>query len=248
MDFANVGKMHKKIIWKKGRSQGLEGALGRIGKPINYVKQIFKKKPKIKILEVGTGYGRALLELKKIFKDKVEVTGTNLEPEYNRALTKKYALSQNLFNGNKNLPKIYALDAGKKLPFKNESFDFVFCQATMQYIPDKILFIEETNRVLTKHGMAVLELQEYRDHHPKEYWDMIEVWAHGKKINILTYLKKFKNIKIKKSKGRCWHYIIMKKAKKLDFNLRFACAINLEEIYPSPIFRGKKSVYAVKGK
>ena len=78
------------------------------------------------------------------------------------------------------------------------------------------LFIEETNRILTKQGLAVLELQEFRDDHPKEHKEMIEIWKNNKKINTLKYLKNFKNIKIKKSKGRDWHYIIMKKTKNLN--------------------------------
>lgn len=244
---ANHPLYMQKEEWKKGRSLGLEGALGRIGNLTNYVKQILKRKSKVKVLEVGCGYGRALLELKKIFGDRIEIAGTNLEKEYNLALTKKYAISQGLFFGDKNLPKIYALDAGKKLPFKNKSFDFIFCQATMQYISDKILFIQETNRVLTKEGMAVLELQEFRDDHPREYRDMIEVWDNGKKVNILSHLKKFKNIQIKKSTGRCWHYLIMKKNSNFNLNLRFVYFINLGEISPSPIFWGGKSVYVLNG-
>jgi len=236
----------KKEEWKKGRSLGLEGALGRIGDLTNYVKQILKRKSKIKILEIGCGYGRALLELKNIFGNKVEIVGTNLEKEYNFALTKRYALSQGLFLGNKNLPKIYTLDAGKKLPFKNESFDFIFCQATMQYIPNKILFIQEANRILTKQGMAVLELQEFREDHPREYQDLIEIWNNGIKINTLPYLKKFKNVQIKKSKERCWHYILIKKSQNFNLNLKLAQVINLEDICPSPIFWGKKSIYVLK--
>ena len=54
---------------RQGRAKGLfgvKGAEGRIGDVVKYVKGLLKKKDKIKVLEVGTGYGRALLELKQI--------------------------------------------------------------------------------------------------------------------------------------------------------------------------------------
>ena len=216
-----------KIIWRKGRSQGLEGAKGRIGDISKQIKEILKDKEKIKILEIGAGFGRALLELKKIFGDRIEVFGTNFEKEFNQKLTKEYAIDQEF--SIKEIPKIYPnFDAGKKFPFKNNSFDFVFCQATMQYISDRALFIEEVNRILTKEGIAILELQEYRKDHPKEYEHLIEIWDNGKKTNFLRYLGKFKNMKIKKSKGRDWHYLIMKKSKNLKLGLKLVQVIDLE--------------------
>ncbi len=69
------------IIWRKGREQGLEGAKGRIGNISNQIKKIINRKRQIKILEIGTGFGRALLELKRIYGDKVETIGTNYERE-----------------------------------------------------------------------------------------------------------------------------------------------------------------------
>jgi len=217
-----------KIIWGKGRSQGLKGAKGRIGDIRKYCKDLLKNKPKINVLEIGTGFGRALLELKKIFGDKIGIYGTNYEREFNKRLVKEYAKDNGFSIKEKDMPKIYILDAGKKLPFKKEGFDFIFCQATMQYIIDRALFIEEVNRILTKQGRAVLELQEFRDDHPKEHKEMIEIWKSKKKINFLKYLKNFKNIKIKKSQGRDWHYIIMKKAKGFDLKLKLVKSISLE--------------------
>jgi ubiquinone/menaquinone biosynthesis C-methylase UbiE len=240
---------------RQGRAKGLfgnKGAEGRLGNVPKYIKEILKKKKRVKVLEVGTGYGRALLELKQIFGDKVETYGINAESEWNQKLVKKYALHEKLFdkqNINKNLPKIYILDAGKKLPFKNNSVDLVINPATMQYIPDKIHFIEEVNRVLTKEGIAGLELEEERKEHPPEYRNLFEIWHNGERIEIIKYLKKFKNIKIKKSKNRPWHYILMTKARKLDFKLKFVTAIDLEgEFSKNWKIRwwGKKSIYIVK--
>ncbi len=232
------------IIWRKGRAQGLDGAKGRIGNITKQIKEILKKKKKIKILEIGAGFGRALLELKQIFGKRVEVFGTNYESKWNQKLTQKYALDQKF--SKKEIPKIYTkIDAGEKLPFKSSNFDFVFCQATMQYILDRAFFIEEVNRILTKEGFGILELQEYRSDHPKEYENLIEVWDNGKRIDFLKHLKKFKNIQIKKSKGRDWHYVIMKKIKNLDLGLKLVHCIDLEnDIYSG--WWGKKVIYIKK--
>jgi len=235
---------NREIIWRKGRSQGLEGAKGRIGDISKQIKEILNLKRKITILEIGTGFGRALLELKQIFGEKVEVIGTNYESEWNQKLVQEYALDQKF--SKIEIPKIHTkIDAGKKLPFKNNSSDFVFCQATMQYISDRAFFIEEVNRILTKEGIAVLELQEYRGDHPKEYENLIEIWDGGKKIDFLKHLKKFKNIQIKKSKGRYWHYLVMKKVKNLNLRLKLVHCIDLEnDIYSG--WWGKKVIYVKK--
>tara|TARA_Y100000310_G_scaffold324714_1_gene386957 strand:- start:1725 stop:2468 length:744 start_codon:yes stop_codon:yes gene_type:complete len=233
-----------KIIWRSGRSQGLEGAKGRIGNVSKQVKDILRKRDKIKVLEVGSGFGRALLELKRLFGNRVEVYGTNFESEWNQKLAKEYALDQG-FSKNE-IPKIYNnIDASKKLPFRSSSFDFVFCQATMQYILDRALFLEEVNRILTKEGVALLELQEFRDDHPIEYKNLFEIWEGKKRIDVLDYLRKFNNIKIKKSKGRDWHYIVMKKSKRFKLNLELVHYINLEEDICSDWW-GSKLIYKLK--
>jgi len=233
-----------KIIWRKGRSQGLKGAKGRIGDIKKYCNDLLKYKSKIKILEIGAGFGQALLELKEIFSDKIEIYGTNYEKEFNKKLVKEYARDNGFSIKEKDIPKIYILDAGKKLRFNSNSFDFIFCQATMQYIIDRALFIEEANRILTKQGTAVLELQEFRDDHPKEHKEMIEILEGAKKINFLKHLKNFKNIKIKKSKGRDWHYIIMKKSKDFDLRLKLIKSIPLEN--KTKKLWGEKVIFKLK--
>ncbi len=234
---------------RQGRAKGLygdKGAEGRLGDVTKYIKKILKRKKKIKVLEVGTGYGRALLELKQLFGEKIETYGINAEHEWDEKIVKLYARHENF---RVPLPKIYILDAGKTLPFKNESFDFIFNPATMQYIPDKIKFIEETNRILTKEGIAALELEEERIEHPLEYQQLFEIWDNGKRVNILKLLKRYKNIKVKKSKNRPWHYILMAKAKRLDFKLKLITTIDLEgEVSKDWNIRwwGKKSIYVKK--
>ncbi len=217
------------IIWRRGRAQGLEGAKGRIGNITKQIEELLKKKKKIKVLEIGTGFGRALLELKQKFGERIETHGTNYEKEWNQKLTAQYSLDQGF--SREEIPKIYTkIDAGKKLRFKSNNFDFVFCQATVQYIIDRALFIEEVNRVLIKGGIAVLELQEYRSDHPKKYQNMFEIRKDNKVISTIKYLNNFGNIKVRKSLGRDWHYIIMSKVKKLNLKLKLIKHIHVEKI------------------
>ena len=69
---------------KQGRAKGLfgnKGAEGRLGSVPKYINEILKKKKKVRVLEVGTGYARALLELKGIFGNKVAISNwTEKEP------------------------------------------------------------------------------------------------------------------------------------------------------------------------
>ncbi|MAG01820.1 hypothetical protein CMI42_00635 [Candidatus Pacearchaeota archaeon] len=236
----------KKIIWIPNRGRGLREAKNRIGDLEKEVKQLLKKKRKIKVLDIGTGYGKILLELKKIFGNKVETYGINLEPRWNLKLIRKFAISNNLFSkkeANKIVPKVYIADAGKRMPLKSSSFDLIFALASVQYIPDKARFLEEVNRLLTKEGKAVIELQERKSKHPIEYRSLFEIWDAGKEINLIKYLKQYKGIKIKKS-PREWHVLIMKKSKNFRFNLELINFINLNKICKS--WWGTKSVYRMK--
>jgi ubiquinone/menaquinone biosynthesis C-methylase UbiE len=46
----------------------------------------------------------------------------------------------------------FLLASMEQLPFKNESFDFIMCLSSLQYIYDNKIVIQEFNRVLKKNG------------------------------------------------------------------------------------------------
>ncbi len=244
-NFKKVGSK-RVVVWNRGRLRGLKEANERIGDLPKEVNRLLCTKKRIKVLEVGCGYGRILLELKKIFGDKIETHGINLEPRWNKNLVKRFALANKIFTKkevNKNLPKIHILDAGKKLPFKRDSFDLIFAQATVQYINDKALFLEEVNRLLTKKGISFIELQEFKRKHPQEYKNLFEVWDDCKLINSISYLRKFKNIKIKKMRLRDWHVLIIRKGKKFKLNLKLNRAFDLNKICKK--WWGSKAIYVL---
>jgi ubiquinone/menaquinone biosynthesis C-methylase UbiE len=243
----------RQIVWNRGRLRGLEETKERIEDIVPHIKKLLKKKRKIKVLEVGCGYGKALLELRKIFGERVEIHGINSEERWTVKLVRRFGLAEKIFNKDeidRNLPKIHILDAGRRIPFKGKSFDFIFSQACVQYIEDKALFLEEVNRILTDEGLAIIELQEMKEDYPVEYGTLFEIWDGEKKINCINYLKKFKNLKVRNSKlakslitsaRRNWHYAILKRAKRFNLGLRLIHSFDLNKIHGR--WFGSKAIY-----
>lgn len=241
----------KVIKWNNGRKRGINETSERIGNYVKDIQNLINKKGKIKILEVGAGYGRSLLELKKEFGDKIETHGINLEPRWNVDLVKKFGLNQKIFSKNeikKNLPKIHILDAGKRLPFKNEGFDFIYSGSTIQYIHDKALFLEEMNRILKKEGLARLhDAFKKKENYPIELKNLFEIWMNGKRIGVKDYIlnvKKFKNIEFKKTKYRPEGYLLMKKTKNFKLGLKYVTSFDLHQLGKN--LWGNKVIYKVK--
>lgn len=242
----------KKIIeWNRGRRRGIKEASERIGDYVKDIQNLIDKKGKIKILEVGAGYGRSLLELKKEFGNKIETHGINLEPRWNLDLIKKFGLHHKIFSKSditKNLPKLYILDAGKKLPFKNEIFDFIYSVSSIQYIHDKALFLEEINRIMKKDGTARLhDAFKKKENYPVELKNLFDIWMNGKRVEVKDYIlnvKKFKNIQFKKTKQNSMGYLLMKKEKNFKLDLKYVSSFDLHQLGEN--LWGTKVIYKTK--
>lgn len=147
-------------LWeKRSKSYGrsLEGVMSKsFPRPLNEfldqwmydcVKEIIPKNKKLKILDVGCGYGRLSKRLLDDFKD-VHTIGVDIAQGY-----------VDLYNEDLNpRGKAFVADIAK-LPFPNKSFDRVFVVTTLMYVTTRIdqqSAMKEIFRVLRKGGKIVI--------------------------------------------------------------------------------------------
>jgi SAM-dependent methyltransferase len=119
------------------------------------------------VLEIGFGWGPALIELAWRFRDEpVSFTGINLErkPPVERpadlaAVAEALELIPAERIGEFRPPAVDFYDA-TNLHFADETVDFVYSAITFRFIPDKVRVVEEVARVLRPGGRAILDIGE----------------------------------------------------------------------------------------
>jgi len=113
-------------------------------------------------MEIDTGNGRVLMELKKLFPD-VEFYGVNKEKTHTFFRRESFILTGlkfGIFNKNEieelELPYIIFedMDFGKRLPYDENKFDVVFSQFTVKHIKYKFELFNEIIRVLKQEGVS----------------------------------------------------------------------------------------------
>ncbi len=236
-------------LWNTGRLRGIEQAVTRIGDLLQDVQKLVTERGKIKVLEVGCGYGKALLDLKSAFGDQVEIHGTNVEAEWSLELIRDFALDQEVYASEKDLeyylPTLHILDASEPFPFPDDCFDLIYSQAAAHYFTDKMRFLEEVNRLLTPDGVARIDINHRAAEYPLEYRDRIEIWDDERKIDFEEYMNAYKSVCFNyDAKSRPFGYLTMSKEQKMHFNIELVYAFDLNQIYDK--WWGRKSIYRMK--
>lgn len=117
---------------------------------------------KTRVMEIGAGNGRVLMELKKKFPQ-VEFYGVNKEKTrtfYRRDSFSLTALKFEIFTKEElagmELPYVVFqdLDFGNRIPYDEEKFDIIYSQSTIDYIKYKFELFNEIMRVLKKGGIS----------------------------------------------------------------------------------------------
>ncbi|MBU0470098.1 MAG: class I SAM-dependent methyltransferase [Nanoarchaeota archaeon] len=262
--------MKKDPLWY--RIRGLDTMEERFG---DYPIQKFLKKRTqiedlVRVMELGFGEGRCLLELRTLFPE-LEYYGINNKKEGNmhaRSDFNKNAQRFGLSIPNKNMPKPFFYDAGEGLHFDSNSLDLIMSQVAFHYISEKAKIIEEVWRVLKPGGKAFLHI----DAVPKEnYPDFMKsnpetprfvIYDGDKMVKLSTYLGKIKksghDLKFRNaSNNKDQRVLLLTKntGEKLDLGLRFdgISTLNLAQIKgldsyktESGVWWGTRSVYYLK--
>jgi ubiquinone/menaquinone biosynthesis C-methylase UbiE len=134
---------------------------------------LLAKERALKVLEVGFGQGRALLELAWRFRrDNVAFYGVdkNQAPpvekrEDLRRIARQHEIMPEAELAAFDLPEIFFYDAAR-LRFEDDSIDLIYSAVTIRFIERKAEFLEEACRVLKPGGIALLHIGESKWDYP----------------------------------------------------------------------------------
>lgn len=155
------------------RSRSLEDLNKRFGTGIveKIVGLMLKRNGNVRVLELGCGEGRVLMQLRKLFPS-IELHGIN-KKKWGAMKSSKSLMQTGLFYKiftrtelrKVKLPKIHFYDANR-LRFKSNYFDLIISQVAIPYFERKDWVLEEIWRTLRKGGMAFLYIDGYQKNYP----------------------------------------------------------------------------------
>jgi SAM-dependent methyltransferase len=231
------------------RARGLDEMKKRLGDIVALVRDGIEKRGKVKVLEVGCGFGLVLGELQKLIGDSIEIIGLNKVPRHGgRETMKKILVERGVYAKEEicpaTLPKIFYHDVNRGFPFPDGEFDFLVSQVTLMHIEEKAKFIEEAHRVLSADGVARIDVCLDRSKLPYEYGTSFEIHENGSKISFWDYMSRFACLRRGRASER--DYLeIRKTGAPLQLGLKLASAQNLNKIDSS--WHGRRSILSSAG-
>jgi SAM-dependent methyltransferase len=210
-------------------------------------KRLTDARKKIRLLEIGCGFGVALMELRRRFSERIELTGTNKEKPHGD--TEAMLMAASLCNVNDvseaqttALPTIMYCDMANGLPFDDCSFDVVVSQMCIQYVDDKILFLREAARVLKDNGIAMIHTPLNSSEIPAPYDVALEIWDQGTPLTFSDYLAACKGqTGVRFGYHSCVH---LSHCNDFGADLELIFAIRLNQVFST--WDGVKSTYRRK--
>jgi SAM-dependent methyltransferase len=223
------------------RARGV-GALDRsVGGSFSEIDARLARQDVVRILELGCGYGTALLELRARYGRRVELHGLNrLHGDGNPEILLRSASERGLIGGEAALPTIAYGDIAEGLPFADDTFDLVYSQVAWLYFGNKVGVIQEVIRVLRTDGLAKIDADEVRPGLPPEYTRLFELWQEGALLAFGDYLKRYGMALAQAPEG---DYLRFGKAKRFGCDLTPVFEIDLSRLHAH--WDGIKCVYVL---
>jgi SAM-dependent methyltransferase len=221
------------------RGRGLADLERLIGGVVAEVDAILARRATARILEVGCGYGTALLELRARYGDRVDLHGLNRQAwDGNRDILLRNAADRGLEGIV--LPTLHYADVADGLPFPTGTFDLVFSQVAWMYFGNKIAVLREILRVLDEGGVAKIDVDEMRPGLPPEYARLTEIWEAGRLVPLREYASRFGMALSPALDGEYLHF---GRCPGFGGDLELVCEIDLARLYGE--WNGIKCVYRV---
>ena len=162
-------EQYKNLNYNKSRSHSLAEFNEKIA-PLHIedlVSEVYEKNKilgeKTRVMEIGFGNGRVLIELKKLFPD-VEFYGINKAKTLTFYRRESFILTALKFNlmteaDAKEMVLPYVvfqdLDFGQRIPYDDNKFDLIYSQSTLPYIRYTFELFNQIMRVLKKSGVSI---------------------------------------------------------------------------------------------
>jgi SAM-dependent methyltransferase len=174
------------------RARGI-GDLDRlVGGVCREIDERLARQDVVRVLELGCGYGTALLELRARYGRRVALHGFNRAPEDgDAAIVLRNAAERGLTGGDAPMPTIAHGDVARGLPYPDASFDIVYSQVAWLYFGNKVAVVREVIRILRADGLAKIDADELRPELPPEYRRLVEIWQDGRLVPFGEYLRRF---------------------------------------------------------
>jgi SAM-dependent methyltransferase len=178
------------------RARGLAELDRRIGGIVADIDERLARQEVVRVLELGCGYGTALLELRARYGGRVELHGMNrLEGDGDRDILLRNAAERGVVvddaDPTRALPSLSYGDVASGLPFADDTFDVIVSQVAWLYFRNKIGVVRDVLRVLKPDGIAKIDADEIDPGLPPEYARLVEIWDARRLVPFGEYLRRY---------------------------------------------------------
>jgi SAM-dependent methyltransferase len=173
---------------REHRGRGLADLERRVGNVRAEIDARLARQDVVRVLELGCGFGMALLDLVAHYGERVQTVGiTQLRSDADRDVQHREAARRSIAPGT-HLPAIAVADVSRGFPFADDAFDLIVSQVAWQYFAGKARVLREAMRVLSPSGIALIDADEVERRLPGEYARLVEIWHDGRLLTFGDYL------------------------------------------------------------
>lgn len=177
------------------RGRGVGDLERTVGGVIAEIDARLERQDVVRVLELGCGYGTALLELRARYGRHVELHGLNrLRNDGDAEVLLRNARERKLLETSLEaapLPSLVHGDVAHGLPFPDASFDLVYSQVAWLYFGNKVGVVRDVMRVLRNDGIAKIDADDVRTGLPAEYARLVEIWENGTLVAFRDYVRRY---------------------------------------------------------